>query len=59
MNSHYYKTFNFSIPSDKQIEFADSIAKELGIDFPTSSKDFTAKTYWQFVNKYRYKLRRD
>lgn len=37
------------IPSEKQIELADHIAKVLNIDFPQSSVEFTAQTYWEFI----------
>ena len=36
-------------PSDKQIYFVKQIADALNIDFPQSSKDFTAYTYWKFI----------
>lgn len=39
-------------PSDKQIEFVDAIANRLEIDFPQSSHDFTARTYYQFINEH-------
>ena len=38
-------------PSEKQIKLADLIADSLKIDFPQSSKDFTAFGYWNFINK--------
>jgi hypothetical protein len=37
-------------PSETQIELVDKIADTLGIDFPWSSEDFTAQTYWKFIN---------
>lgn len=37
-------------PSNKQIRLAEDIANTLGIDFPVSSKDFTAAVYWKFIN---------
>ena len=37
-------------PSDKQIQLAASIADTLDIEFPMSSKDFTAAIYWNFIN---------
>lgn len=40
----------FKTPSDKQIRLAADIANTLGIDFPMSSKDFTAATYYKFIN---------
>ena len=30
---------------------AEDIANTLGIDFPVSSKDFTAAVYWKFINE--------
>ena len=36
-------------PTDKQIKLADDIANTLNIDFPLSSKDFTAAVYWEFI----------
>lgn len=45
-------------PSDKQIELADAIANTLNIDFPLSSKDFTAKIYWEFINDNIDKVKR-
>jgi hypothetical protein len=46
-NSEFGK--DIKIPSDKQIQLAADIANTLGIEFPTSSKDFTAVIYWQFI----------
>ena len=40
-------------PTQKQIEYAEVIAKELEIDFPTCSKDFTRSNYFKFISKYR------
>ena len=40
---------DIQIPSDKQIQLAADIANTLGIEFPLSSKDFTAAIYWQFI----------
>lgn len=40
------------LPTEKQIEFAELIAKELGIDFPQSSKDFTKQIYCEFIKEY-------
>lgn len=39
-------------PSDAQIKFADEIAKVLGIDFPISSKEFTAQCYYYFIRNH-------
>ena len=36
-------------PTEKQIKFAEDIAKVLGIDFPTSSKEFNKRTYRNFI----------
>lgn len=41
---------DIKIPSDAQIELANSIAETLEIDFPQTSKDFTAYVYWRFIN---------
>ena len=40
---------NSKSPSEKQIELAEAIANLLGLDFPMSSKDFTAAIYWKFI----------
>lgn len=40
----------FKSPSDKQIQLVDAITNTLNIDFPLCSKDFTAATYWKFIN---------
>ena len=45
LNSNSVKT-----PTDKQVYLADAIAETLGIDFPQSSRDFTAATYWKFIS---------
>lgn len=37
-------------PTEKQIKFAEDIAKVLDIDFPTSSKEFNKRTYRNFIN---------
>ena len=37
-------------PTEKQIKYAEDIAKVLGIDFPTSSKEFNKRTYCDFIN---------
>lgn len=39
-------------PTEKQIKFADAIARDLGIDFPQSSKEFTKRTYRVFIKTY-------
>lgn len=39
-------------PSNKQINLADKIAKVLEIDFPRGDYDFTAHSYWLFINKH-------
>ena len=38
-------------PSEKQIKFADTIAEELGLDFPKGSDDFTAQRYYYFISQ--------
>ena len=40
-------------PTEKQIRYAEAIANELGLDFPTCSKDFTKYTYSKFISKYK------
>ena len=40
-------------PTEKQIRYAEAIANELGIEFPTCSKDFTKSTYSKFISKYK------
>lgn len=37
-------------PTEKQIKFAEDIARVLGIDFPTSSKEFNKSTFRNFIN---------
>ena len=37
-------------PTEKQIKFAEDIARVLGIEFPTSSKEFNKRTYHNFIN---------
>ena len=39
-------------PTEKQIRFVDDIARTLNIDFPTSSKEFTKRTYRNFIKAY-------
>lgn len=39
-------------PSEKQIALVEEIAKALDIDFPQSSADFTAKTYYKFIKNH-------
>ena len=43
-------------PTERQIEFADSIADALGIDFPRSSADFTFDTYSDFISAHADKF---
>ena len=38
-------------PSEKQIRLAEDIAHTLDINFPLSSKDFTARTYFEFIKE--------
>lgn len=45
-------------PTEKQIEFADIIASELNIDFPTCSQEFNKWTYRQFISEYIYAYQR-
>lgn len=44
-------------PTEKQIEFVELITKELGIDFPQSSKEFTRKIYFEFIKEYYDKFK--
>lgn len=44
-------------PTEKQIEFAEVIATELGIDFPQSSKEFTRQIYWGFIKEHYDELK--
>ncbi len=39
-------------PSEKQIEFAKKISKELGDDFPASSDQFTAQAYYLYIKNH-------
>lgn len=39
-------------PTEKQIEFAEAIARVLEVDFPQSSKQFTKQTYCEFIKSY-------
>lgn len=39
-------------PTDKQIEFVETITKILNIDFPRSSKEFTKQIYCEFIKAY-------
>jgi hypothetical protein len=51
------------LPSEAQIKFADEISKVLNIDFPISSREFTAQQYYNFIanhiNDYREVLNSD
>lgn len=38
------------LPSEAQIKLADEIAIALDIEFPMTSSDFTAATYWKFIH---------
>lgn len=38
------------VPTEKQIKFAEDIARVLNIEFPTSSKEFNKRTYRNFIN---------
>ena len=44
-------------PTEKQIEFAEVIAKSLGIDFPQSSKEFTKQIYFEFIKEHYDELK--
>lgn len=44
-------------PSEKQIALVEEIAKALDIDFPQSSADFTAKTYYKFIKNHIEEMR--
>lgn len=44
-------------PTEKQIKFAEDIARVLGIDFPTSSKEFNKRTYRNFINAHYDKFK--
>ena len=39
-------------PTEKQIELVEAITDALGIDFPTSSKEFTKQIYCEFIKEY-------
>lgn len=39
-------------PSEKQIALVEEITNALNIDFPQSSVDFTAKTYYKFIKNH-------
>ena len=39
-------------PTEKQIKFAEAIAKALDIDFPQSSKEFTKQIYCEFIKEH-------
>lgn len=45
------------VPSEKQIEYAEYLASIFEVDFPTSSRDFTARAYHAFIEKYNEELR--
>ena len=40
-------------PTEKQIRYAEAIAKELDLEFPTCSKDFTKYAYSKFISTYK------
>jgi hypothetical protein len=44
-------------PSEKQIAYAEYLASIFEVDFPTSSRDFTASAYHAFIEKYNEELR--
>lgn len=41
---------NLKSPSERQIDFAESICEALSLDFPTCSKEFTATSYYKFID---------
>ena len=45
-------------PTDKQIDFVEAITEVLGIDFPQSSKDFTKRTYRNFIDNHYIEFKR-
>ena len=47
MVSNYYIA-----PTEKQINFADTIAAALNIDFPTCSQEYNKWIYQQFISEY-------
>ena len=47
-----------SSPTENQISFAAEIAEVLGIDFPQSSKEFTKKTYYNFIDDHYVEFKR-
>lgn len=48
-------------PSEKQIIFAERIAKKLNINFPTCSKEYTQYSYYHFIKAHinEYKWRKE
>lgn len=40
----------YPTPTEKQIRFADDIARTLDIDFPWSSKQYNKNEYSKFIN---------
>lgn len=45
-------------PTEKQIDFVEAIAEVLGIDFPQSSKEFTKRTYRNFIDAHYIEFKR-
>lgn len=43
-------------PSEKQIAYAEYLAAIFEVDFPSSSRDFTAMAYHAFIEKYNKEL---
>ena len=37
-------------PTEKQIRFAEEIAKVLNIDFPSNAKEYTKSQYYRFIS---------
>lgn len=40
------------MPTEKQINFVETITELLGIDFPQSSKEFTKQIYYEFIKEH-------
>lgn len=45
-------------PTEKQINFVEAITEVLGIDFPQSSKEFTKRTYRNFIDTHYIEFKR-
>lgn len=44
-------------PTEKQINFVETITETLGIDFPRSSKEFTKQIYFEFIRDHYDQLK--